>query len=450
MSTQQSADGVALTPPPSTQVPPSNRSKTRTPTPPVSHISTPPPTGELPELSQTSSRLGAFASDISDVELVKATPEELRTKITELYAVVQEVKMSAAHHKLQYQMLAQSSAAQMERMSVEARMAQSENEVIHVADQARLAATPTTEDGFIPIHKGLYQHMCRDIQLLRDANVKLESEKKQQHAILLQQEHEIASLTDKAALMAERIRANRESLQKYRRSQLSSHVEQQNAPSPYGASHRAAPLNRAHSQSQPFAALLQASEMASQESARAVKKGHTRNTHSMSSLPATPQRTQGLRHPPPFQTPRTQHQALQVPATAPQQRTNAMRTPDVYRQPSIPLPPQSPQSDGTVSASDDDAGGSEAETEIIDDDEVPESQASMTASQMLRTSQEDMEEKRVSLAGRSMLDSSSNLRQTKLLGAIRKPNVRRSEDGPPAKRARTSPGIGLGISTARD
>lgn len=428
MSTQQSVDSVAVTPPP-----------------PLSHIATPPPTGELPGPSQTS-RLGGLDEDA----LEKATPEELKKKVSEAQAELQGAKMSAAHHKLQYQMLAQSSAAAIERMSVEARMAQSENEVIHVADQARLAATPTTEQGFIPIHKELYQHMCRDIQLLREANHRLEVEHKQQHVILLQQEHEIASLIDKTALMAERIRANRESLQKYRRPQLSSRIEQ-TPRSVYGTPHRAGQTNRSHQQSQPFAALLQASEMASLESARAGKKSHTRNTHSMSSLPATPQRTQGLRHVPPFQTPQAQRQALQVPATAPQQRTSAMHTPDVYSQPSLPVPQQQegPQSDGTVSASDDDGHDSEAETDILENDEVPESQASLTASQMLRTSQEDMEERRESFKGRGMLDQGSNLRQTKLLGAIRKANVNRSEDGPLAKRARTSPGIGLGISTKR-
>ncbi|KAI5360456.1 hypothetical protein Slin15195_G083800 [Septoria linicola] len=447
---QHSVDSVAMTPPPSTHVPPPNHGngKMRTPTPPVSHISTPPPTGELPTASETS-RIGAYATGLSadEVAAATATPDELRGKITELQAEVQEAKMSAAHHKLQYQMLAQSSAAAIERMSVEARMAQSENEVIHFADQARIAATPAAEEGIIPIQKDLYQDMCRQIQLLRDANQNLESERHQQQKMIMQQEHEIASLSDKVALMAERIRANRDSLQKYRRPQLSSRTDQ-TPRSIYATPQRSAHVHRAHHQSQPFAALLQASEMASsQESAR---KGHTRNTHSMSSLPNTPQRMQGMRGPAHYQTPQAQRHALHVPATAPHQRSNAMRTPDIYGQQSLPVPQQGPQSDGTVSASEDDGHDSEAETDILEHDEVPESQASLTASQMLRTSQEEMEEKRESFKGRGMLNSGSNLRQTTLFGAIRKPNVDRSEDGPSAKRARTSPGIGLGISTGRE
>ncbi|KAF2210196.1 hypothetical protein CERZMDRAFT_45795 [Cercospora zeae-maydis SCOH1-5] len=447
MSSQQSADsdGVALTPPPSSQVPPLHRAKTRTPTPPVSHISTPPPTSN----TSHTGRIGGFATATSPEELEAATPEELKGKVMELQAALQEAKMSAAHHKLQYQMLAQSSAAALERMSVEARMAQSENEVIHSADQARLAATPTAEEGIIPIQRDLYQDMCRQIQLLRDDNHHLQGEAHQQQKMILQQEHEIASLSDKVSLMAERIRANRESLQKYRRPQLSSRTDQ-TPRSVYATPQRGGHLHRAHQQSQPFAALLQASEMASQESARAGRKSHHRNAQSMSSLPNTPQRSQGMRAQPPFQTPQAHRQALQIPATAPQQRTSAVRTPDIYSQPSLPVSQDGPHSDGTVSASDDGANDSEAETDIIDNDEVPESQASLTASQMLRTSREELNEKRESFGGRGMLDSGSKLRQTKLFGAVRKSNVERSEDGPPAKRARTSPGIGLGISTARN
>ncbi|GIZ38548.1 hypothetical protein CKM354_000196400 [Cercospora kikuchii] len=447
MSSQQSADSATLTPPPSTQVPSSQRAKTRTPTPPVSHISTPPPTGETSNASHTG-RIGGFATVLSPEELEVATPEELKGKVVELQVALQEAKMSAAHHKLQYQMLAQSSAAALERMSVEARMAQSENEVIHSADQARIAATPTAEEGIIPIQKDLYQDMCRQIQLLRDANINLEGETHQQQKIILQQEHEIASLSDKVSLMAERIRANRESLQKYRKPQLSSRPDQ--TPRSVYATPQRGHLHRAHQQSQPFAALLQASEMASQESARAGRKSHHRNAQSMSSLPNTPQRNHGMRGQPPFQTPQAQRQALHVPATAPQQRTSALRTPDIYSQPSLPVSQDGPPSDGTVSASEDGANDSEAETDIIENDEVPESQASMTASQMLRTSREQLDEKRESFKGRGMLDSGSNLRQTKLFGAIRKSNVERSEEGPPAKRARTSPGIGLGISHSRN
>ena len=128
-------------------------------------------------------------------------------------------------------------------------------------------------------------------------------------------------------------------------------------------------------------------------------------------------------------------------------RTSALRTPDVYSQQSLPVPSQQgPPSDGTVSASDNE-NDSEAETDIIEqDDEVPESQASRSASQMLRSSQEEQQAKRESFKGSGMLPpKTDSMTQTKLYGQVRKAGVDRSE-GPPAKRARTSEGVGLGIA----
>ena len=129
-----------------------------------------------------------------------------------------------------------------------------------------------------------------------------------------------------------------------------------------------------------------------------------------------------------------------------------MRTPDVYNQPSLPVSqgsqvPPAPQSEGTVSAHEDD---SEAETDIIEQDEldaVSESQASRAASQMLRSSQEQ-QAKRDSFKGSGMLQSGSDkMKQTKLFGTVRKANVDRDER--PAKRARTGEAVGLGIAGVR-
>ncbi|KAK4493791.1 hypothetical protein PRZ48_014976 [Zasmidium cellare] len=440
-----------MTPPPSTQVPSSSRPKTRTPTPPISHISTPPPTVELSADSQRSRLASGLVGTMSVTELEAASPEELRLKVTELQAAFQEAKMSAAHHKLQYQMLSQESAAAIERMAVEAKMAQFENEVIHHAEQARAAATPQpspAQEGMIPVQKDLYQRMCREIQLLREANNDLHTESEARQATINRQEDQIASLSDKVILMRERIYENRERLHKHRRPQMQHQVESTPRSVYSPAQHRSHPNSQ--QQSQPFAALLQASEMVSQESARSAprgihgKKGHVRNMHSTSSLPSTPQRIQKVQ----YETPSmNRHQPLKVPSTAPVPRTSAMRTPDVYAQ-SLPVSQGSqkagPPSDGTVSASDHD-NDSEAETDIIEqDDEINVSQASRAASQMLRSSHEQ-QAKRDSFKGNGMLQPKT-MKQTKLFGAVRKANVDRSEE-PPAKRARTnSSAVGLGIA----
>ena len=131
-----------------------------------------------------------------------------------------------------------------------------------------------------------------------------------------------------------------------------------------------------------------------------------------------------------------------------------MRNANVYSQQVLPFSgPQGPQSDGTVSASDNEDNDSEAETDIIEPHEINEPQASRAASQMLRSSQVQQAQ-RDSFSGRGMLPQSqpksSNMRQSKLFGAVKKANiVRAGEDEPPAKRARTGAGIGLGIAGVR-
>lgn len=439
----------SMTPPPSTQVPSSSsRARTHTPTPAASHISTPPPTVDPASQSQSGRTIGDAAG------LETASPEQLKAKIAELQATCREAKMSAAHHKLQYQMLAQESAAALERLAVEARMAQSENEVLYHAEQTRSAATPvlsSMQAGVVPIQKEMYNHMCREIQLLGEANHGLDAECRRQNRVIEHQETEIASLGDKVTLMRERIRESREHMHKLRRANVPNQMDA-TPRSAYNTPHRG--TVRTHQQPQRFEALLQASEMASQESARAGpsgRKGHSRNIHSMSSLPSTPQRMP----PPSYHTPHGRQAPARMPATAPMPRTSGvLRTPDVYHQHSLPVPhSEGPQSDGTVSASENE-DDSEAETDIIEpEDDVGESFASRAATQMLRTGQQQA--KRDSFKGSGMLQSNVErpMKQTKLFGAVRKANVDR-DDERPAKRSRTvetqePEPVGLGIAGVR-
>jgi hypothetical protein len=468
-----------MTPPPSTQVPSSQRGKTRTPTPTISHISTPPPTVEVPSQTQQSRIVGTFAATMTSEQIANASLEDLRTKMTEVQAALQEAKMSAAHHKLQYQMLAQESAAAIERMSVEARMAQYEDEVIHTAEQARAAATPAQpspfKEGMILVQKDLYQRMCREIRELTDERGYLIDEHAAKDRQLMRQDMEIARLTDKVMFARDRIREHRETTNRQRRSHQTASL--------YGSTPRSVyhdPLRSGVSsqeQPQPFAALLQASEMASQEARQPLgaKRGHARNTHSMSSLPTTPHQSQRTSRQTMYHTPSGRQPPLKIPSTAPVPRTSAMRTPDVYAQQSLPIPrgPPGPASEGTVSAHEDsgheglvhDDYDSEAETEIIEQDDmdaITESQASRAASQMLRGSQEDQRAKRDSFKGNGTLGSTSatssqghggGMKQTKLFGAVKKAGVDRNVgngDDRPRKRARTgTEGIGLGIAGVR-
>jgi hypothetical protein len=442
---------ISLTPPPSAQVSNNtriNKSHTPTPTPSASdsHISTPPPT--IDALSQDRP-IGSFAHAMTGEQIAGAPADDLRLKVAELQAAYRDAQMSAAHHRLQYQMLAQESAAAIERMAVEARMVQYENEVIH--EQARATTAPMLpspiEDGTIPVQKNLYQRMCRDIQQLSETNNFLEAEHRMQEKLIFRQDNEIAGLTDKVAMLRDRIREHRDHQNRVRGANFGGYLDSA-SQSVIGTPRRMT----AREQAQPFAALLQASAMAREEVGASKptanrllnKKGHSRNTQSLSSLPATPNRAR--KQPPLFQTPQVNPNFRAMPSTAPVPRMSNIRNPEFYTQqkPSLKRMQDDLGSDGTVSASDHevDDQDSEAETEILEPNEIDESRASFSAAQMLRANPGPTSQP----AEHNFRPAKGGLRQGKLFGAVKKSNtVRAGEDEPPAKKARTIQGIGLGI-----
>ncbi|KAK5697972.1 hypothetical protein LTR97_006932 [Elasticomyces elasticus] len=440
--------------------PPTRSTKpSKTPTPPIS----PPPTIEAAAPPPR-----PLPTTMTPTEIATASPETLRAKVTDLQRQLQETKTTtSAHHTLQLHMLAQESSAALERLAVEARMERHESEVIHLSSQrsAKAVQPPSLPEGCIAVNRDLYLRMGNEIRELRDANQAWRDANTGLERVVGRQESEIASLGDKVTLMRERIRENREHLNRVR----SGNVSTSSRSSLYGTPQR----------SQGLEALLQASEMTGlqPQSQHKRKGGHTRNTHSLSSLPATPQRKPIGPPPMAFMTPSNRRTVAKVPATAPMPRTSAMRTPtNVYSQPVLPVPQRERAgSDGTVSASDSDdevvgeggmggeLGGegedSEAETDILghgdatdDAVDIGESLASRAASQMLRASQQDGSGMKTSFGS-----SGEALRQTKLFGAITKGGVLRGEDGMAGKRKRSEEDVGsgvarvgLGISGVRD
>lgn len=354
-------------------------------------------------------------------------------------------------------MLAQESAAAIERMAVEARMVQCENEVIHVAEQARATTVPMLpspiQDGTIPVQKDLYQRMCRDIQQLSEANNFLEAEHRMQEKLIFRQDNEIAGLSDKVLMLRDRIREHREHQNRLRGANFGGYLD--SAPQSVLNTPRRSQMT-SREQTQPFAALLQASAMAREDIGTSKpaanrlmsKKGHSRNTQSLSSLPATPNRAR--KQPPLFQTPQANLNFRAMPSTAPVPRMSNLRNPEFYSQQKPSLKRMhGPGSDGTVSASDNDDGDehdSEAETEILEPDQIDESRASFTAAQMLRANPEALSQPEEHNFRPSKRGAQGSLRQGKLFGAVRKSNTARaSEDEPPAKKPRVIQGIGLGI-----
>ncbi|KAI6880814.1 hypothetical protein KC360_g6993 [Hortaea werneckii] len=399
----------------SSQLSSSQRSKTRTPTPSASHMSTPPPTVDTQ--SQSQRQRPAAAGTMTADEVATASAEELRAHMMAMQTALHEAKTTAQHYRLQHTMLAQESQAALERMAVEARMAQYENDVIYIASEQHHAAQshlapssqpPPLPEGTIPVQKELYQRLCQDVQLLTEHNQSLRRECSAQEKVIGRQEDEIASLSDKVLLMRERIRENREHLHKIR--SRSGRMIDATPRSVYSTPQQPSRTTQDHSQ-QPFAALLQASEMARQEgrtntsSGRKKQKiGHNRNTHSLSSLPVTPvQQPQKRQQQQIYTTPSNRLPPMKVPSTAPPARLNTMRTPkgggerglqleNIYSQPALPvsggraaIPPSRREragSEGTISASEPDheennlrhdpIEDSEAETDILETEDGPD------------------------------------------------------------------------------
>jgi hypothetical protein len=74
----------------------------RTPTPPTPQLTSPPPTTKLP--SQPSVLLDAAAALYSQDRINTASPDELKSMVDSLSNILRDVRLSAAHYKLQYNM----------------------------------------------------------------------------------------------------------------------------------------------------------------------------------------------------------------------------------------------------------------------------------------------------------------------------------------------------------
>ncbi|KAF2871863.1 hypothetical protein BDV95DRAFT_27755 [Massariosphaeria phaeospora] len=366
----------SLTPPPSSQIP-NTRASVRTPTPPTPQLTSPPPTFRLP--NQPSGLAESSAVMFSQDQVNNAPADELRSMVNELSSAFRDVRLSAAHYKLQYNMAVMESQEAASRMAVELAMAQRELDVLQQAEEKRRSTIVSPAEAF------------------------------------------------------------------------------QESPSIMGTPHRSTPrrmhqvpLSNANSRGQNnFEALLLADKMLSQETATAPSTparshapksrfGHNRATHSLSSLPQTPNRRSAHPHTDVPRTPPT-FAAVNIPQSAP---------PAHYQPKAAHIRRESSNSTITASSVDE-----EAFTDREEDEDVPESQASQMATSMLR---------RAAAPSKKMPAPSSShsasLVQSKIFGQVKKGHgLTRSGElekrrlhsaehvGSPPKRGRTDRGVGLGI-----
>jgi hypothetical protein len=442
-----------MTPPPSSQFP-GARASVRTPTPPTPQLTSPPPTSKLP--NQPSALIEAAAALYPLDQVNNASAEELRSMVNSLSNAFRDMRLSAAHYKLQYNMAVMESQEAASRMAVELAMAQRELDVLQQAEEKRKVTMMTPEQTYQESASAanaiMLSELNRQNQLLQNENEELRDLYDQQKRRTEHREGELASLLEENDRLKTRIRKNRDHI-----APLLEQIEQGSPRSVFGTPHQPTPRHRvsrvptstqdARGQNN-FEALLLADKMLSQETATAPttptrahaprsRFGHQRGAQSMSSLPQTPNRR------------------------APQPRAEVPRTPPVYVSTGVPqsAPPahyqqkpahgrrQSSNSTITASSVDEEEAFTDREEE-----EVPESQASQMATNLLRR----VPPPKGQMAAPSM--QSANLVQSKIFGQVKKGHglTRAGESEKrrlpssdhhisPPKRGRVDLGVGLGI-----
>lgn len=373
--------------------------------------------------------------------------------VNSLSDILRDVRLSAAHYKLQYNMAAMESQESASRMAVELAMAQREIDVLQQAEEKRRAAMaapePNYQESANAANAIIMSEMGRQNQMLQSENEELRDMFEQQKRLTEHREGEIASLVEENDRLKTRIRMNRDHI-----APLLEQMEHNSPRSVYGTPHQPTPrsrvsrvppplTNEARGQSN-FEALLLADKMLSQETATAPSTptranmprsrfGHHRGAQSMSSLPHTPNRRIA------------------------QPRAEVPRTPPAYIPSSVPqsAPPahyaQKPANDRRQSSNSTITASSIDEEEAFTDreeDTIKESQASQMATSMLRRAPSSKQS-----------SQSSTLVQSKIFGQVKKGHgltrIGESEkrrlassdhhNTSQTKRGRVDQGVGLGI-----
>lgn len=429
----QSLPTSSLTPPPSTQ---QSRAPViaRTPSP-IGLLASPPPTTKAN--TETTSAMATSTDIPSEDQIGSASVEDLRQMVSNLSLSLRDARTSAAHYNLQYNMLIIESSKANSSLLVELEMMQRELDVLQEAEIRRRGATSPRHNLEAAAHRDLISDLNRQIGILN-------AEIQKQQAFILQTQRvseyrseRIAVLEEQNERLRQRIKTNREHMNGIIESVRDrSPTSAMNTPSrSYYNTPNRGPLStpgrrNCDTNNMAFDVLLLADKVISQETATAPSTprsghgrtkgpGHTRNTHSLSSLPTTPTRirahlSQNIGAPPVLRTPLALSQMLESPHQQQSQPGSHYNYPrqqvsDMHRR-------RRGSSESTISIPDRDALHHHATqqsllsrgTASFTGDEIPESSASQAATSMLRS---------------APTPKRKNLKQAKLTGKITKPAV---------------------------
>ncbi|KAI9732268.1 MAG: hypothetical protein M1818_007587 [Claussenomyces sp. TS43310] len=459
----------SMTPPPSSQQPVKRQGPAspllRAVTPTMSTLSSPPLTHvngvkresspEVPYSIPTPQQI-AEASSANVREMLQASiAENSRLEIK-----LSEARMLAAHHKLQHNLLTIETEVAAKRMEVEHEMTRREVDILQMAEQSRQARHQGS-----PVHADNSRYnteLKAYCEAMHGENKVLHKRLRKAKQMLAEKEEDLMLIAEENRNFLKRIRENREHLNMLKSpggiyASLSPHGSNPSYPATPQQYIRGTPrqtpqtVHREHENSQDsFAALLMADRVLNQGSAPSTPTvssrqphrnhpRHNRGVQSMSSLPSTPARSR----------PMTDKGNL-LPAVqfAPQSVPRYRSHPDLF----APTQERSRKSrDSTISASDaEDIVGYRSD----DDEEIDESQASQSASAMLRRDPRESFEV-VSTPTPTIAAEKSGLLQAKIFGSVTKPGNdkrKRLDDGSGStadyegKKARMDDeAVGLGI-----
>jgi hypothetical protein len=387
-------------------------------------------------------------------EIDAASESQLRVIAKDLLGVAQEARMSALHFKLQNGLMSFASNKAIKRAEVEQQLARREVEILQSSDYRNRQFTSASRTPQFSPSPQLDASLKR-IETLERSNVKLEERLLNAKRLIRETieegnfKHE--SLLEENILLKKRIRENREHITRmFDSGSLASsprtefQTPQRKTQPRYHDSARSQASRDRDGSHDAFATLLAADRVLHGDSTNtsparsrlarnSTGGGHVRGSHSMSSLPVTPQRSRHV-YENQYITPGSRSDAKAVKPT-----------PD--HEPGW-LERDRHDRDSTISAS-------EAE-EAITDDDLPASQASSLATSMLRRFPGSSQEENSSAT--HTIGKSSTLLQTKLFGQVRKAGVGRSvisskrkgsfgAEGPVLKKPKESEHVGLGINT---
>jgi hypothetical protein len=418
-----------LTPPPSSQMPaPLARSSQIEP---CSHIGntqgSTPPTLKWGHSVFSSGLFG----EVPTVEAVQDyTEEQLRGLVAELLPALGEARMSAAHAKLQYSLLSIENAESMKRAEVEHEMTRREVQVLHESMNMQVGGLKPISSPCSP-HPATQRHLdlalkhCREMQADRAI---LDRRLRRAKKLILRLDGKNTDLTEEMQRLRLRIKQNRDRFNAMRSSgaisvsgtpinELGTSLSRGTPRTPHPAQTPLGATSHVGSQD-PFDALLFAGQVLNEETnsvpstpsqskPRKPLSSHIRGAHSLSSLPATPDRSRPVTVEGSNFVPMARHARERRPGYF--KPNTQMSTVDVDRR---------YERDSTISASDND------EDEAYTDVDIPASQASQRATNMLRLIPSGRPD---GTAPSKNSQASKKLSQSRIIGPLKKDGADHSE-----------------------